>query len=145
MLNKLTSLVERLDDGSDLMESIWRCHDVIMIESLSTDDANAIMVGNRAIHNGLGNGIQKSSTHNGHEINEYFDDDKNLEPLDAEQLDLIKRSQLGRHRITKSSPKGRDSSVNDPMNSGHSVIGTSGGGNSEYAGHSGGYNLGGPP
>ena len=144
MLTKLTKLLESIGETeSELMNRVWKYHDIIITESLSTDDANAVMVGNRAEHHGLGKGLQKSSTLNSYETNEYFEDD-NLEPLDSETLDMVKRSQLGRHRITKLSPRGRDSSVNDPMGSGHSVIGTSGGGDGAYAGSSGGYNLGGP-
>lgn len=123
---------------------LLRGYDTI-VESLSTDDANAIMVGNNVIHTGLGQGLEQATAHKGFDINEFFSGDDNLDPIDDEKLDIIKKSQMGvgvqpRKHLTGD----RMSSTNDPLSSGHSVIGTTGGGDGAYAGSSGGYNLGGP-
>jgi hypothetical protein len=138
MYDKFQSFLENISnkDNESVINAIKDGYELIF-ESLSTDDANFKKDGQAIPITGTG------MSHSGIDIyknrdNEYFN-----KTLSDKLLKKVDKSQLG-NKAWINPPSGRWTLSNDPMSSGHGTQPNANIDSGEYAGDSGGYNIGGP-
>lgn len=133
-MNKFVSFVNKLktSDNANLIESIITGY--YLIESLSTDDANAKPNGMTVSDPSVASEVDLNPNAN----NPYFD--KTL----PDELQKISDKSVYGYRIGTYPQAGRTSLGKDPLKNNETSYYNANGNNAEWAGDSGGYNLGGP-
>jgi hypothetical protein len=120
MKHKLKIFIESIDTNSPLMDVINQGY-LSIFESLSTDDANSKPEGSVVKF------VERTVIHKGIDSDDYFDDLKVDSGLSPKDKITAEKSKFGNGRVSKYPDSGRALTSTDPLTSGHSVVGTSGG------------------